>query len=400
MDEATAIKALALFVIYLFLPLSALTYYRFRRPRQLAKVRRIIRVLKVNRRDIASYNEAYPGRHLLLAVVYSSIVCIVGLAALMFNAHIEAKFLALPPDARAGAMNFPVDNSLLMLGMAFLGAYLWGMQYVFRRYMSDDINPGVFYGLSMRMLLAGALAVVIFNAYEALAGGGAVPGNTNAQGIGKTIWPALAFVLGMFPQRGLAWLREKVSIFSPEKDPTVRELPLEMIEGIEVHDRLRLEECGLDSCHDLATTDFVPLAIHTPYSARTLIDWMLQAKLCIYCGDAMRDLRSYGIRTIIDVEAMTPEQMDVLSQETSVTRPALERAKLYLGRSQEVTRLRKIGNLLGVFATAVVDEESIAHAAENDTRENVWHAAPGRSGGVQNRPQSSSGEVSGAPAKP
>lgn len=396
MDDATAIKALALFVIYLFLPLSALTYYSFRRPRHLAKVRRIIRVLEVDERDMASYDEAYPGRHLLLAVVYSSIVCIVGLAALMFNTIIEAKFLALPTDVRVGAMNFPVDDSLLMLGMAFLGAYLWGIQYVYRRYMSDDINPGVFYGLSMRMLLAGALAVVIFNAYEALAGGGAAVGNTSsAQGIGKTIWPALAFVLGMFPQRGLTWLREKVPMFSPEKDPTVRELPLEMIEGIEMHDRLRLEECGLDSCHDLATTDFVPLAIHTPYSARTLIDWMLQAKLCIYCGDAMRDLRSYGIRTIIDVESMTPEQMDVLSQETSVTRPALERAKLYLNRSQEVTRLRKIGNLLGVFATAVVDTESSA-----DTRENVWHAAPGQSGGVQSHPQPPIDEGSGAPAKP
>lgn len=392
MDGAIAIKALALFVIYLFLPLSALTYYSFRRPRHLAKVQRIIRVLEVDERDMGSYDEAYPGRHLLLAVVYSSIVCIVGLAALMFNANIEAKFIALGADVKVGAMNFPVDDSLLMLGMAFLGAYLWGIQYVFRRYMSDDINPGVFYSLSMRMLLAGALAVVIFNAYEALAGGG---NTSSAQGIGKTIWPALAFVLGMFPQRGLTWLREKIPMFSPEKDPTVRALPLEMIEGIEMHDRLRLEECGLDSCHDLATTDFVPLAIHTPYSARTLIDWMLQAKLCIYCGDAMRDLRAYGIRTIIDVETMTPEQMDVLSQETSVTRPALERAKLYLGRSQEVTRLRKIGNLLGVFATAVVDEEP-----GTDSRENVWHAAPGQSGGVQSRPQASSGEISGTPVKP
>ena len=393
MDElfnAFTIKTLALFVIYLFLPLSALTYYSFRRYRHLSKVERILRVLKVDERDRGSYDDAYPGYHLLLAVIYASIVSIVGLVALMFNERIEMSLGMVPANPGEGSLTFPVDDSFLMLGMAFLGAYLWGIQNVFRRYMSDDLNPGVFYGLSMRMLLAGALAVVIFNAYEALAGGG---GETS-QGIGRTMWPALAFVLGMFPQRGLTWLREKVPIFSPEKDPTVRKMPLEMIEGISIHDRLRLEECGLNSCHDLATTDFVPLAVATPYSARTLIDWMLQAKLCIYCGDAMRDLRSYGIRTIVDLETMTSEQMDALAQETSVTRPALEQAKVYLHRSSEVARLRKIGHLLGIFATAVGDPDPIA-----DSGGNIWHAAPGERSGVRTRPQPPTGGGSGTRVK-
>jgi len=384
------IKMLALIVIYLFLPLSALTYHFFRRYRHLSKVERILRVLEIDERDRKSYDDAYPGYHLLIAVIYSSIVSIVGLAALMFNEHMENALGLVMEEANGSPATFPVDNSFLMLGMAFLGAYLWGIQYVFRRYMSDDLNPGVFYGLSMRMLLAGALAVVIFNAYEALAGGGDA-----SQGIGTTMWPALAFVLGMFPQRGLTWLREKVPIFSPEKDPTVRKMPLEMIEGISVHDRLRLEECGLDSCHDLATTDFVPLAIATPYSARTLIDWMLQAKLCIYCGDAMRDLRGYGIRTIVDLETLTSTQMDTLAQETSVTRPALEQAKLYLHRSLEVARLCKIGHLLGIFATAVGEPDPVA-----DSGENIWHAAPGEHSEARTRPQPPTGGGSGARVKP
>ena len=362
------IKMLALFVIYLFLPLSAVTYYSFRRQRHLSKVERILRVLEVDDLDRGSYDEAYPGRHLFIAVVYSSIVSIVGLTALMFYEYMETTLGVVPAQSDGGSVTFPVDESLLMLGMAFLGAYLWGMQNIFRRYMSDDLNPGVFYGLSMRMLLAGALAVVIFNAYEALAG---AAGSTSSGGVGNTMWPALAFVLGMFPQRGLTWLREKIPIFSPETHRTVRRLPLEMIEGISIHDRLRLEECGLDSCHDLATTDFVPLAVNTPYSARTLIDWILQAKLCIYCGEAMRDLRDYGFRTIIDLDSMTPEQMDVLAQETSVTRPALVQAKMYLNRSREIARLRKIGHLLGIFAKAVGDPDPAA-----DSGENIWHAAP------------------------
>ena len=39
------IKMLALFVIYLFLPLSAVTYYSFRRQRHLSTVERILRCL-------------------------------------------------------------------------------------------------------------------------------------------------------------------------------------------------------------------------------------------------------------------------------------------------------------------------------------------------------------------
>lgn len=394
--NAVTIKTLALVVIYLFLPLSALTYYTFRRKRHLAKVDRILRVLKVDERDEESYDTDYPKKHLLWAVIYSSIVSVVGLAALMFNEYMEVSLGMQAPkgavDSESAPLTFPVDDSLLMLGMAFLGAYLWGIQYVFRRYMADDLSPGVFYGLSMRMLLAGALAVVIFNAFEALAGGG----SNNTQGIGRSMWPALAFVLGMFPQRGLTWLREKIPMFSPEADASVRHMPLEMIEGISVHDRLRLEEYGLDSCHDLATTDFVPMAISTPYSARTLIDWMLQAKLCIYCGDAMRDLRTYGIRTIVDLEDMSNERMDALAQETSVTRPALEQARAYLKRSPEVRRLRTIGNLLGVFATVVRDDGNLDSASAG----NYWHAADEGAPVVRAKPPSPAADTTAGPVKP
>ena len=376
-----AIKVITLVVIYLFLPITAFTYFKFRHARYEAKVDRIKKVLHVDDLVADSYSEQLPGTNLRLSILYSSLVCLVGLVALMFNDHVEE---AMGIGPRTGAeQGFPVDDSLLMLGMAILGAYLWGMQYVYRRYMSNDLNPGVFYGLSMRMLLAGALAVIIYNAFEAL-GGASVSGSGGT--IGKTLWPAFAFVLGMFPQRGLTWLREKVPVFSPGKNDTVRDLPLEMVEGIEMHDRLRLEECGLDNCHDLATADFVPLAISTPYSARTLIDWILQAKLCVYAGDAMGDLRNYGIRTIVDLEGMEEKELATLALETSVTQHALEQAKRYLEKAPEIPRLKTIGHLMGVFARVVPDDmvaveeksEERQEEQQEESKENPWHAAPGQ----------------------
>ena len=121
----------------------------------------------------------------------------------------------------------------------------------------------------------------------------------------------------------------------------------------------------------------MPLAISTPYSARTLIDWILQAKLCVYAGDAMGDLRAYGIRTIVDLEGMDNKELDTLALETSITRPALDQAMRYLERAPEVPRLRKIGQLMGIFAGAVPDGVLVREPREKETQGNVWHAAPG-----------------------
>ena len=113
----------------------------------------------------------------------------------------------------------------------------------------------------MRIIFAAAVAVVIYNAFAALSGG-AGPGD----GITANIWPALAFLIGIFPQRGMGYLSDKLPMLGQAKDPTVRPAPLEMIEGVESHDVMRLEEIGIDTCYDLATADFVPLLLKAGFS--------------------------------------------------------------------------------------------------------------------------------------
>jgi hypothetical protein len=230
--------------------------------------------------------------------------------------------------------------------MAFFGAYFFGLQHIFRRYSSNDLTPAVYYGASMRMLLAGMTALIIYNGYTALSGAGDSSGAITA-----TIGPALAFLIGIFPQRGMRWLTDRIPMLSGVADPSVRPMPLEMIEGVESHDTLRMEELGIDSCYDLATADFVPLLLKTPYSARQLIDWILQAKLCVYFGDTVKDLRRIGIRTLVDLESMTPPELESLPAETSITATVLLRARESV-KSPEIDRLRDIGQRLGVFAAA------------------------------------------------
>jgi hypothetical protein len=194
------------------------------------------------------------------------------------------------------------------------------------------------------MILAATVALVIYNAFSSMAGAEGSNG-----GVTWNIWPALAFMIGTFPRRGLNWLSDRIPMLSQSADPSVRQAPLDMIEGITIHDRMRLEEEGIDTCYDLAAADFVPLILKTPYGARELVDWILQAKLCVYFGDAVKDLRQHGIRTVIELERISPADIEVLATETPLTKSALQGTRESIERDKEIKRLREARDLLGKF---------------------------------------------------
>jgi hypothetical protein len=335
-EPLTAARLAILLVLILFLPLSALTYQLFRSHRKKAKIERFLDLLKVREYEQRKYLEIRTGPYLCISVSYATLVAALGLTILLFGDQMGFDQNGQDPQ------QFPVARSWLIFGMGFLGGYLWGIQYVFRRYADDDLTPGVYHALAIRMMLAGTLAVVVYNVYENLGG------KTGEELTGQ-IWPALAFVLGMFPQRGISWVYERVPFFAQDDDPSVRKAPLEMIEGVTFHDRVRLEEASIDNCYDLATADFVPLVFDTPYSARELTDWILQAKLCVYAPEAMLNLRQQGIRTIMDLEGLDQKQIQELVEATAVTKSALERALRSLKTDEEIQRLRQIGRRLGIF---------------------------------------------------
>jgi len=340
--SVAAFKLFVAVVFYLFLPLTALTYYFSRRQRRVIEVDRMLAILNVD----PQYAKAYLPDTLatyLWAVSYASVISCIGLALLFFSREIglsNGEF----PAVTLSDVEFPQKGSRIVFAMAFLGVYLSGLQHIYRRYAASDLSPTLYYGFSMRVIYAAVVAMVIYNAYSALSGGDSADG-----GITANIWPALAFLIGIFPQRGMRFLSDRVPMLGQQNDPSVRPAPLEMIEGIEAHDILRFEELGVDTCYDLATADFVPLLLKTPYSGRQLIDWILQAKLCVYFGDGVKDLRRFGIRTLVDLDALSPEEIETLPHDTVVTNNVLNRAITSVRTSSEIARLREVGQLLGIF---------------------------------------------------
>ncbi len=348
----TMLKLTGVAVLYLFLPFTTLSYILFRHYRTRYETDRIFEILGL---DHSQYKEAYRDRmpylNFFLAITYISVVSIPGLT-LLFSVSQLKDF----PLVDIGGVDFPAHGSLLVFVMAFLGAYIWSLQHIFRRYSVNDLRPSVYYRLGSRMILASIIALVTFNAYEALSGGG----NTDG-GVTSNIWPAIAFIIGMFPRRGLNLLTERIPFVAPVSDPTVPKAPLEMIEGITIHDRMRFEEQGIDTCYDLATADFVPLILKTPYGARELVDWILQAKLCVHFGESVKELRRHGIRTALDLNNLdlmgNTEGIDIdkLASEIALTKTTLQLAKKSIERDPEIDRLCTVGQKLGQFTTQKTD---------------------------------------------
>jgi hypothetical protein len=102
-NSMTSFKLIALLVLYLFLPLTALTYLS-RRTRRVAEIDRIFSILKIG----ADYRKVYETEGLgqyLWALAYVSAVSCVGLTVLFLGPEIfpGAEF----PIVKLGEVDFP-----------------------------------------------------------------------------------------------------------------------------------------------------------------------------------------------------------------------------------------------------------------------------------------------------
>jgi len=253
-------------------------------------------------------------------------------------------------------------GALLAYGMAFLGAYLWGLQYLGRRYAMNDLTPAAFFNLAVRMIVAAIVGLLIYHAAYLLSGEEALKAaeSNRKDGLGLPLLPALAFFIGMFPQRGITWLSERLAFLGGQQ-PKALPLPLELIEGLDEYDRYRFSEVGIDSCYDLASAEFIPLLLRTPYQARELIDWILQAKLCVRVGGDVEALRHFGYRTISDLMRLEDEQVESLAKETSLSLTCLKQAVQASRGDEELLRLIQAGKVLGRYTVppTAVDEASL-----------------------------------------
>lgn len=363
MDYITLIyRILVIAILVGFLPLSAITYYTYRLGQRKLEINRILNILDITSQYRNIYTFEIVPFHFAISVFFATIVSLLGLSALLLSTELD---LGLNPNLLLSGTLMSSEQygndsiyligyqrgALLAYGMGFMGAYLWGLQSIFRRYAMNDLLPIAFLRFGLRMIFSSIIALLI---YHTVGGFEAVYNESKEASLSMSptkdgLLLLAVFLVGMFPQRGIKWMASKLNMFSSNRHPSVRPLPLEMIEGMTPYDKERLEEHGIDSCYDLATTDFIPMLLKTPYCSRELIDWLLQAKLCVRFGESVAILREQGFRTITDLEGLDEDYIERLAKDTALTISSLQRAAKATQQDHNIKRLQQAADSLSKY---------------------------------------------------
>jgi hypothetical protein len=243
-------------------------------------------------------------------------------------------------DASTWARAF--EPSATPVTLAFLGAYFFSLQMLFRRYVLRDLRGSAYVAVSMRIVLAviGTWVVMVASLRLGLA--------TEAQLL------VVGFAIGVFPR--VAWqiiqaIFKKIAHFALPS--MVSDLPVSDLDGLTVWHEARLEEEDIENIPNMATADLVELLINTRFPPDRIVDWVDQAILFTQLGaknTGCRDeLRRRGVRTatsLLEASAASRKRKDrstfdsIVCQNGMDLMPSLEATLLTNSNLELVQRWR------------------------------------------------------------
>jgi hypothetical protein len=191
-----------------------------------------------------------------------------------------------------------------------LGAYLFTVISVSRRYTRGDLRPKAYSHIVARILIVVIMAWVVNTMF-----------GTNPTTL------ALTFLIGVVPDTFWTVFNEfvgnKLSRFVHSLEV---KHPLTDLEGIDLYDRARLAEEGITNVESLAHHDLIDLVLATRIPIPRLVDWMDQAILYLHLSECEDPSLSHDTETLSDETGSSPSS---IQNRTAKPLPLRQLFKIY-----------------------------------------------------------------------
>jgi hypothetical protein len=158
-----------------------------------------------------------------------------------------------------------------VLAFGFLGAYLFDIQMLVRRFFQSDLKPSAYASAVVRVVV---VLIIVLAMHQ-------LP--VFADGARAHEEAVVAFVVGLFPLVGLQALNRLVAVVLRGAVPTLRNnYPLSDLEGLNLWYEARLLEEGIEDMQNLVSANMVEVLLHTRVPVARLVDWHDQALLYLH----------------------------------------------------------------------------------------------------------------------
>lgn len=279
-----------LYTMSSFFVISYIAYRAFQSPSRLNRLRKEFGLMGIVGTPDKPYWSAQHAGNYLLNITMTTAFATIGLGLFFW-----------PPNTSVnpgGAAPLLDNNTLQAMRFGFLGAYVFSLQLIYRRYTTYDLQPAVYLYCAITIALG---LIFNFTAFEALKSIDGSPTTQEVTGIGAGLLAIVAFALGYFPYLAINWFNQ-VSYRALGVDRRrADQLPLSLLEGISPFHEVRLRDNGIDNVQNLAAADIDHLLINSTFSAQQVIDWVDQAILYLYLDSStMESFRRAGIRSASD----------------------------------------------------------------------------------------------------
>jgi len=208
----------------------------------------------------------------------------------------------------SGPLQLPVDS----LRFGFMGAYVFIVQMLIRRFFQSDLKPSAYFAAVARVATVLVVVLVVHQSAPVVAS------------FSPGVEVGTAFLIGFFPLLGMQILQKVVSTAFRKFVPTLKTpYPLSDLDGLNIWYEARLLEEGIEDLQNLVTGNLVDIILHTRVPVERLVDWIDQAALQLLVDPPTENkkdkndvnnnkrwhtdriaLRRLGVRTATDLETM------------------------------------------------------------------------------------------------